>query len=77
MYAPLKRYKAGQGKRVGVIGIGGLGHLAVQIAAKMGAQVTAFGTSIAKRDLAMKLGATDYINVNDEKAMATVCSHPG
>ena len=68
VYAPLARYKAGKGKRVGVVGIGGLGHLAVQFAAKMGAEVIAIGNSPGKADLAKKLGASDYITPSDGAA---------
>ena len=67
VYSPLKRYGAGPGKKVGVIGIGGLGHLAVQFAAKLGAdQVVAIGRSKGKADEAKKLGATDFLSIEDE-----------
>uniref|UniRef100_A0A0K3CCX8 BY PROTMAP: gi/342320884/gb/EGU12822.1/ NADP-dependent alcohol dehydrogenase [Rhodotorula glutinis ATCC 204091] n=1 Tax=Rhodotorula toruloides TaxID=5286 RepID=A0A0K3CCX8_RHOTO len=56
VYAPLKRFNAGPGKRVGVIGIGGLGHLALQIAKAMGADVYALSHSASKMDDAEKLG---------------------
>ncbi|BGP29298.1 hypothetical protein JCM10296v2_001036 [Rhodotorula toruloides] len=56
VYAPLKRFNAGPGKRVGVIGIGGLGHLALQIAKAMGAEVYALSHSASKMDDAEKLG---------------------
>jgi len=67
-YSPLARYKVGPGKKVGVIGIGGLGHLAVQFAAKMGAEVVAISSSASKREAAARLGASDYINMQDEAA---------
>ena len=70
VYSPLKRYAAGPGKKVGVIGIGGLGHLAVQFAAKMGAEVVAIGRSKGKAELAQRLGAKEYVNTEDEAAMA-------
>lgn len=69
VYSPLKRYGAAKGKRVAIIGVGGLGHLAVQFSAKMGAETYAFGTSMAKKDLAIKLGAKDYISIKDKEAM--------
>jgi len=68
VYAPLARYKAGKGKKVAVVGIGGLGHLAVQFAAKMGAEVIAVGNSPNKAELAKQLGASEYITPSDEAA---------
>ena len=68
VYAPLARYKAGKGKKVAVVGLGGLGHLAVQFAAKMGAEVIAVGNSPDKAELAKKLGATEYITPKDDAA---------
>jgi len=65
-YSPLKRYAAGPGKKVGVVGIGGLGHLAVQFAAKMGAEVVAISQSAAKQEMAKQMGATDYIVMTDD-----------
>lgn len=59
-YSPLSRYHIGKGDNVGVIGLGGLGHIAVQFAAKMGAAVTVFGHSESKRDEASKFGAKSY-----------------
>jgi alcohol dehydrogenase (NADP+) len=57
VYSPLKHWKAGPGKKVGIIGIGGLGHLAIKIAKAMGAEVIVFTTSSAKIDDAKRLGA--------------------
>jgi len=68
VFAPLQRYKAGSGKRVAIVGVGGLGHLAVQFANKMGAEVIAFGHS-DKKALAVKLGAQDYVSTKDEELM--------
>lgn len=59
-YSPLKRYHVGNGDKVAVIGLGGLGHIAVQFAAKMGAEVTVLGHSESKKDEAAKFGATSY-----------------
>ena len=69
-YSPLKRYGCGPGKKVGVIGLGGLGHLAVQWAAKMGAEVVVVGHSKGKAALAKQLGASDYVSIDDEAAKA-------
>ena len=60
-YSPLKRYKIGKGSRVGVVGIGGLGHMAVKIARAMGAHVTVFSRSPGKERDAKKLGATAFV----------------
>ncbi|KAG0201581.1 hypothetical protein BGX33_010230 [Mortierella sp. NVP41] len=62
-YLPLKKYGAGPGKKVGVLGIGGLGHLGIQWAAAMKAdEVVAISTSDNKREEAKKLGATKFVN---------------
>ena len=67
-FSPLMRY-ANAASRVGVIGIGGLGHLALQYANKMGCHVTAFSSTEAKRDEAIELGAHEFVNGRDEDAM--------
>lgn len=59
-YSPLRHWKVGPGSRVAVIGLGGLGHMAVKLAAAMGAHVTVLSTSANKRDDAMRLGASDF-----------------
>ncbi|MGN6278366.1 MAG: NAD(P)-dependent alcohol dehydrogenase [Sphingomonas sp.] len=69
-YSPLKHWNVGPGKKVGVVGLGGLGHMGVKIAAAMGAEVYVFSTSPGKRDDAKRLGATDLIVSKDAEAMA-------
>lgn len=69
-FAPLRRLGAGPGTTVGVVGIGGLGHLAVRYARAMGARVVAFTTSAAKREAALALGAHDVVLAGDADAMA-------
>jgi len=64
-YSPLKRYGTKKGTRVGVIGLGGLGHMAVKIAKAMGAEVTVFSTSLEKEKDAKKLGAKNFIFTKD------------
>ncbi|MEP0710699.1 NAD(P)-dependent alcohol dehydrogenase [Algoriphagus sp.] len=59
VYSPLKHWNAGPGKKVGILGIGGLGHMAIKIAKAMGAEVTVFTTSPSKVEDAKRLGA-DY-----------------
>jgi alcohol dehydrogenase (NADP+) len=59
-YSPLRHWKVGKGSKVGVIGLGGLGHMAVKLAAAMGADVTVFSTSESKKTDAARLGAKDF-----------------
>lgn len=60
-YSPLKRYKVKKGTKVGVVGLGGLGHMAVKIAKAMGGEVTVFSTSPGKEQDAKKLGAKNFV----------------
>ncbi|MFZ5795723.1 MAG: NAD(P)-dependent alcohol dehydrogenase [Sphingomonas sp.] len=69
-YSPLHHWKVRPGQKVGVVGLGGLGHMGVKIAAAMGAEVYVFSTSPSKRDDAKRLGATDLIVSKDSEAMA-------
>lgn len=67
-YAPLKRFGVKKGHKVAVVGLGGLGHMAVKIAKAMGAHVTVFSTSASKEADAKKLGAKQFINTRLEGA---------
>jgi uncharacterized zinc-type alcohol dehydrogenase-like protein len=69
-YSPLKHWKVGKGSRVGVVGLGGLGHMAVKLAAAMGAEVTLFSSSNRKREDAKRLGAHEYVVLSDGAAMS-------
>ena len=69
VYSPLRHWQAGPGKKVGILGIGGLGHLAVRIAKAMGAEVTVFTTSPSKVTDAARLGADHAVLSSDEVAM--------
>ena len=60
-YSPLRRFKVGEGQRVGVVGLGGLGHMGVKLATSMGANVTVFSTSRSKEQDARGLGAHDFV----------------
>ena len=60
-YSPLRHWKAGPGKKVGIVGIGGLGHMGIKLAHAMGAQVVAFTTSESKREAAKMLGADEAV----------------
>jgi uncharacterized zinc-type alcohol dehydrogenase-like protein len=64
-YAPLRRWGAGPGKRVAVVGLGGLGHMAVKIAAAMGAEVTVLSQSLKKQEDGLRLGAQHYHATSD------------
>lgn len=69
VYNPLRINGINPSSRVGVVGIGGLGHLAIQFARAFGAQVTAFSTSPAKEEEARSFGAHQFINSLESKAM--------
>jgi uncharacterized zinc-type alcohol dehydrogenase-like protein len=69
-YSPLRHWKVGPGQRVGVVGLGGLGHMAVKLAKAMGAQVVVFTTSASKVDDAKRLGADEVVISTDADAMA-------
>jgi uncharacterized zinc-type alcohol dehydrogenase-like protein len=68
-YSPLKHWNVGPGKKVGVVGLGGLGHMAVKIAKAMGAEVIVFTTSESKVKDAKRLGADDVILSKDDNQM--------
>ncbi|WP_313281415.1 NAD(P)-dependent alcohol dehydrogenase [Stutzerimonas balearica] len=69
-YSPLRQWKVGPGQKVGVIGLGGLGHMAVKIAAAMGAHVVLFTTSPDKREDALRLGAKEVVVSKNADEMA-------
>jgi len=60
-YSPLKHWGAGQGKKIGVVGLGGLGHMGVKLAHAFGAHVVVFTTSPKKKDDALRLGADEIV----------------
>jgi uncharacterized zinc-type alcohol dehydrogenase-like protein len=69
-YSPLRHWKVGPGQRVGIVGLGGLGHMGVKLAKAMGAQVVVFTTSPSKIEDAKRLGADEVVISKDEAAMA-------
>ncbi|WP_031466393.1 NAD(P)-dependent alcohol dehydrogenase [Sciscionella sediminilitoris] len=71
-YSPLRQWNVGPGKKVAVIGLGGLGHMAVKLAAAMGAEVTVLSQSLKKREDGLKLGASDYYATSDEATFDTL-----
>jgi len=68
-YSPLRHWKVGPGQKVAVIGLGGLGHMGVKLAAAMGAEVTVLSTSDNKEADAKRLGATHFVNSKNEEKM--------
>ena len=74
-FSPLKHWGAGPGKKVAVVGLGGLGHMAVKIASAMGAEVTVLSQSLKKKDDGLKLGAIDYRATSDESTFKDLHKH--
>lgn len=64
-YSPLRHWKVGPGMKVAIIGLGGLGHMAVKIAHALGAEVTVLSRTLAKRDAGLALGADHYYATSD------------
>ena len=68
-YSPLRHWKVGPGKKVGLVGLGGLGHMALKFAHSFGAHVVQFTTSESKRADALRLGADEVVLSKDDAAM--------
>ena len=69
LFSPLRHWGAGPGKKVAIIGLGGLGHMGVKLAHAMGAEVTVLSRSLAKKEDGLKLGADHYYATEDEATM--------
>jgi uncharacterized zinc-type alcohol dehydrogenase-like protein len=69
-YSPLRHWGAGPGKKVAVVGLGGLGHMAVKLAHAMGAEVTVLSQSLKKQEDGLKLGADHYFATSDENTFS-------
>jgi uncharacterized zinc-type alcohol dehydrogenase-like protein len=65
VYSPLRHWRTGPGTRVAVVGLGGLGHMAVQLASALGAEVTVLSQSLKKQEDGLRLGATHYAATSD------------
>ncbi|MDA5286052.1 NAD(P)-dependent alcohol dehydrogenase [Streptomyces sp. Isolate_45] len=65
LYSPLRHWQAGPGKKIAIVGLGGLGHMGVKIAAALGAEVTVLSQSLRKKEDGLKLGATHYYATSD------------
>ena len=74
-YSPLRHWKVGKGSKVGVVGLGGLGHMAVKLAAAMGAEVTMLSTSTSKEADARRLGATGFGLTSDPATFQRLAGH--
>ncbi len=74
-YSPLKHWKTKKGDKVGVVGLGGLGHMAVKLAAAMGAEVTMLSTSKSKEADARKLGAHHFGLTSDDATFKKLAGH--
>lgn len=68
-YSPLRHWKVGPGKKVGIVGLGGLGHMGLKFAHSFGARVVQFTTSLKKKEDALKLGADEVVLSTDPDAM--------
>ncbi|KUM68086.1 NAD(P)-dependent alcohol dehydrogenase [Streptomyces griseorubiginosus] len=67
VYSPLKRWNAGPGKKVAILGMGGLGHMGVKVAHRLGAEVTVLSQSLRKQEDGLMLGADQYYATSDPK----------
>jgi len=72
LYSPLKHWQAGPGKKVAILGLGGLGHMGVKLAHAMGAEVTVLSRGTAKKDDAKRLGADHYYDTNEAETFSTL-----
>jgi uncharacterized zinc-type alcohol dehydrogenase-like protein len=71
-YSPLRRWNVGKGKRIAVVGLGGLGHMGVKLAVAMGAEVTVLSTSASKQADAIEMGADKFVLTKDEEQVKAV-----
>lgn len=74
-YSPLRHWKVGKGTRVGVLGLGGLGHMGVKIAVALGAEVTMLSHTAAKETDAKKLGAHKFVLTSDKEQIKAVSGY--
>lgn len=74
LYSPLMHWKAGPGKKVAIMGLGGLGHMGVKIARALGAEVTVLSHSDKKREDALKMGAHHFVSTHDQSVFKKLAS---
>ncbi len=67
LYSPLRHWNAGPGKKVAIVGMGGLGHMGVKLGAAIGADITVLSQSLSKKEDGLKLGAKEYYATSDEE----------
>jgi uncharacterized zinc-type alcohol dehydrogenase-like protein len=75
LYSPLMHWKAGPGKKVAILGLGGLGHMGVKIARALGAEVTVLSHSDRKREDALRMGAHHFVSTRDRKVFEQYANH--
>ena len=73
-YSPLRHWQAGPGKKIAVVGLGGLGHVGVRLAKAMGADVTVISQTLSKKDEGLRLGADDYYASSDPETFQKLAS---
>jgi uncharacterized zinc-type alcohol dehydrogenase-like protein len=72
LYSPLRHWQAGPGKKVAIVGMGGLGHMGVKLATAMGADVTVLSQSLSKKEDGLKLGAKEYYATSDQETFKSL-----
>jgi uncharacterized zinc-type alcohol dehydrogenase-like protein len=75
LYSPLNHWKAGPGKKVAIVGLGGLGHMGVKIAHAMGAEVTVLSQSLKKQEDGKRMGADHFYATSDAKTFEKLADH--
>jgi uncharacterized zinc-type alcohol dehydrogenase-like protein len=74
LYSPLRHWEAGPGKKVAIVGMGGLGHMGVKLGHAMGAEITVLSQTLSKKEDGLKLGAKHYYATNDPKTFETLAA---
>ncbi|MGI5189933.1 NAD(P)-dependent alcohol dehydrogenase [Promicromonospora sp. CA-289599] len=75
VYSPLRHWEVGPGTKLAIVGMGGLGHLAIKIAHALGAEVTVLSQGLSKRDDGLAFGADDYRATSDPTTFTDLASH--
>jgi uncharacterized zinc-type alcohol dehydrogenase-like protein len=74
LYSPLRHWNAGPGKKVAIVGMGGLGHMGVKIGHALGAEITVLSQTLSKKEDGLKLGATHYYATSDAETFKTLAN---